>query len=232
MASQSGGNHIVGVLMLVRPQSRSGSVLWAMFFTSFLMLAPFAASADPLDNEACQRLMTERQALTVLGIDKHVEKGAAWAKERLTVADLNLVKRYLDVFEQIKFRCEKIVALVEPEEKDDDDDDSAAAGASPPVPERKSAQPVKPSAMPAVSTQMTPAVSIQIKSNSAAPVKPSATPAVSTQIKSNSAASVDPSATPAVSTQIKSNSAANAPLGASNASVIQIEPGQVVIPAR
>jgi len=213
VAPSPGGNHIVGVLMLSRPQSRPGSALWAMFIAAIVLSAPGAASANPLDEQACQRLKTERQALTVLGIDKHIEKGAAWAKERLTVADLNLVKRYLDVFEQIKFRCEKIVALVEPEEKDDDDDDSAAAGgASPPVPERKSAQPVKPSAMPAVSTQMTPAVSIQIKSNSAAPVKPSATPAVSTQIKSNSAA--------------------KAPLGASNASAIQIEPGQVVIPAR
>jgi hypothetical protein len=118
-----------------------------------------AASANPLDEEACQRLRTERQALTVLGIDKHFEKGALWAKERLTVADLNLVKRYLDVYEQIKFRCEKIVALVEPEEKDEDDDDDKGAGAagSPPMPERKAGQPVK--------ALMTPAAPPQIKSN-------------------------------------------------------------------
>ena len=138
--------------MLVRPQSRPGSALWAMFITAILLLAPGAASANPLDDQACQRLRTERQALTVLGIDKHVEKGAVWAKERLTVADLNLVKRYLDVFEQIKFRCEKILALAEPEEKDEDDDDGsvAAGGASPPLPERKSVQPLKSSATPAV----------------------------------------------------------------------------------
>jgi hypothetical protein len=123
-----------------------------MFIAAILLSAPGAASANPLDEQACQRLKTERQALTVLGIDKHIEKGAAWAKERLTVADLNLVKRYLDVFEQIKFRCEKIVALVEPEEKDDDDDDgnTAAGGGSPPLPERKSVQPLKSSATPAI----------------------------------------------------------------------------------
>ena len=81
-------------------------------------------------------------------------RAPAWAKERLTVADLNLVKRYLDVFEQIKFRCEKIVALVEPEEKDDDDDDDdAAGGALPPLPERKGPQPVKSSATPAASPE-------------------------------------------------------------------------------
>lgn len=128
--------------MLVRPQSRLRSALSAMVIVAAASLAPFAASADPLDEAACQRLRTERQALTVLGIDKTVEKGAGWAKERLTVADLNLVKRYLDVMEQIKFRCDKIVALAEPEEKDEDDDD-AASGGVPPLPERKAAQAAK-----------------------------------------------------------------------------------------
>ena len=130
-----------------------------MFLSAILLLAPGAASANPLDDQACQRLRTERQALTVLGIDKHVEKGAEWAKARLTVADLNLVKRYLDVFEQIKFRCDKIVALAEPEEKDEDDDDGNAGAALPPLPERKSVQPLKSSATPAMP---------QIISNSAA----------------------------------------------------------------
>ena len=154
--------------MLVRPQSWSYSALTAMYFLAVLLLTPLAASANPLDDQACQRLRTERQALTALGIDKHVEKGAGWAKERLTVADLHLVKRYLDVFEQIKFRCEKIVAVVEPEEKDEDDDEDAAAagGASPPLPERKNAQPVKSSAAPAVAPQ--------IKANAAA--KPAKAP--------------------------------------------------------
>ena len=136
--------------MLVGQQSRPGSTPWALCLGAILLLAPAAVSVNPLDEPACQRLRTEQQALTVLGIDKHVEKGAGWAKERLTVADLNLVKRYLDVFEQIKFRCDKIVAMAEPEEKDEDDDDAAAGGAAPPMPERKGVQPVKSSAEPAV----------------------------------------------------------------------------------
>lgn len=140
--------------MVLRPQSRPVSALSAMLVLAALALAPSAASADPLDEAACQRLRTERQALIVLGIDKQVEKGAAWAKERLTVADLNLVKRYLDVFEQIKFRCDKVVALVEPVEKDEDDDDeNAAAATSPPMPERRNVQPVKASAAPGASPQ-------------------------------------------------------------------------------
>lgn len=146
--------------MFPRQQSRPGSALSAAFFSAALLLAPVAVSANPLDEQACQRLMTERQALVVLGIDKHVEKGASWAKERLTGADLNLVKRYLDVFEQIKFRCDKIVAMAEPEEKDEDDDENAADGAAPPMPERKAGQLIKSSVAPAAAPL--------VKSNSAA----------------------------------------------------------------
>ncbi|NJM35363.1 MAG: hypothetical protein HC850_12390 [Rhodomicrobium sp.] len=91
--------------------------------------APHRASAA-LDDDACNKLRTERQALMVLGIDKYFVKGAEWAKANLTVADLNLVKRYLDVYEQLKFRCEKIVAIAEPDELGGtgDDDGTASAG--------------------------------------------------------------------------------------------------------
>lgn len=153
--------------MLVRPQSRPRTALSAILISAAVGLTSFAATADPLDEAACQRLRTERQALTVLGMDKTVEKGAGWAKERLTVADLNLVRRYLDVMEQIKFRCDKIVALVEPEEKDEDDDD-AASGAVPPMPERKTAQAAKPSAaQPAAKPSAEPAAPPLVQPNTA-----------------------------------------------------------------
>jgi hypothetical protein len=149
--------------MLVRPQLRPGSALRAMFVPAMLLLAPFGAAAAQLDEQACQRLRAERQSLMALGIDKHIEKGPVWAKERLPVTDLNLIKRYLDVFEQIKFRCDKIVALVEAEEKDDDGDDdkAGAGGALPPLPERRD------TIVPAKSSA-TPAVLPLIQSNSAA----------------------------------------------------------------
>lgn len=63
------------------------------------------ASAAPLDEDSCKRLRMEKEALTVLGIDKYFEQGAAWVKSNLTSADHNLVKRYVNVFEQLKFRC-------------------------------------------------------------------------------------------------------------------------------
>lgn len=156
--------------MLVRPQSRPRPALSAILVSAIVGLAPFAVWADPLDEASCQRLRTERQAMIVLGTDKTVEKGAGWAKERLTVADLNLVKRYLDVMEQIKFRCEKIVALAEPEEKDDEDDDDAASGAVPPLPERKNLQAAKSPALQAVQ-----------------PAKPSAVPAAPPAVKPSNA---------------------------------------------
>lgn len=63
------------------------------------------ALATPLDEDSCQRLRTEKKALTVLGIDKYFERGAEWVKTNLTSADYNLVKRYVNVFELLKFRC-------------------------------------------------------------------------------------------------------------------------------
>ncbi len=154
MAPAPGSNNIVGAHMVVRPRSRPGSAFSAILALALLGFVPFAASATPLDEAACQRLKTERQALNVLGVDKQVEKGAVWAKEHLTPADLNLVKRYVDVFEQIIFRCEKVVALVEPEGKDEgDDDDDDAAAALPPMPERKTVRTVKSSAASAAVSQ-------------------------------------------------------------------------------
>jgi hypothetical protein len=169
--------------MLVRPQSRLHPALSAILVSAIVGLAPCAVSADPLDEASCQRLRTEQQALIVLGTDKTVEKGASWAKERLTVADLNLVKRYLDVMEQIKFRCEKIVALAEPEEKDDEDDDDAASGAVPPLPERKNLQAAKSPAPQAVQ-----------------PAKPSTAPVTPPMVKPNSAGKGDKATFGAAST--------------------------------
>ena len=86
------------------------------------------ASAAPLDEESCQRLRTEKEALTVLGIDKYFEHGSDWVKANLTAADFNLVKRYVNVFEQLKFRC--------PVEPVKNATIKAYSGPVPPLPER------------------------------------------------------------------------------------------------
>ncbi|HEY7643736.1 MAG TPA: hypothetical protein VH858_01740 [Hyphomicrobiales bacterium] len=123
------------------------------------------AAATPLDEESCKKLQTERQGLAVLGVDKNLEKGADWAKANLKAADINLVKRYLELYEQLKFRCEKVIALIEPDEPDDEAEDGVAKKNGPPAPERKDASPEKSSSI----EQIAPA-----KENAAEPVSTSA----------------------------------------------------------
>jgi hypothetical protein len=81
-------------------------------------------SAEKLAQAECQKLDGERRALMVLGVDKDVEKGPDWAKANLTVADLDLVKRYFDLFEQLKFRCQEDIGVTEIDEPDTVDDDA------------------------------------------------------------------------------------------------------------
>jgi hypothetical protein len=95
------------------------------------------AAATPLDEESCKKLQTERQGLAVLGVDKNLEKGADWAKANLKAADISLVKRYLELYEQLKFRCEKVIALIEPDEPEDEGEDGVTKKEGPPAPERK-----------------------------------------------------------------------------------------------
>ncbi len=127
--------------MHLRPVWRFGLIFQACVFWAASTATAEEAHATPLGLDACNKLQTERQALTVLGVDKYFEKGPEWAKTNLGVADLNLVKRYLEVYEQLKFRCEKLVAIVEPPDLPDDQDDEEASASSehaPPLPERRS----------------------------------------------------------------------------------------------
>lgn len=86
--------------------------------------------ADMLAQAECQKIDAERRALMVLGVDKYIEKGADWAKANLTVADLDLVKRYFHLFEQLKFRCEEDIGITEIDEPDTVDGDDAPQTAS------------------------------------------------------------------------------------------------------
>lgn len=110
-------------------------------------------SADPLDKPACDRLQAEKQTLVVLGVDKEFGRGPEWAKANLAQSELNLLKRYIDLDEQLKFRCGlAMVTLQIPDEPEDGpDDDSAPDGnAAVPLPERRDAALAKPAAKPAV----------------------------------------------------------------------------------
>jgi hypothetical protein len=103
----------------------------AMVTCAFLIAGTHGSSADPLDEGGCKRLRTEQEALSVLGVDKFFDKGADWVKANLTEADLSLVKRYVNVFEQLKFRCpDTRVAAARQKVK------AVPTGPVPPMPER------------------------------------------------------------------------------------------------
>jgi hypothetical protein len=111
-------------------------------------------AADPLDKPACDRLQAEKQTLVVLGVDKEYTKGPEWAKANLAPSELNLLKRYIDLDEQLKFRCGlAMVTLQIPDEPEDGPDDDSAPGAANgavPLPERRDAALAKPAAKPAI----------------------------------------------------------------------------------
>jgi hypothetical protein len=71
-----------------------------------------AGAAEPLDKDSCARLAVERQSLVNMGVENTMAKGPEWAKANLSGANLDLIKRFLVVSEQIKFRCRTEVADV------------------------------------------------------------------------------------------------------------------------
>ena len=113
---------------------------FAILTVAALTVMPRTVLANPLSDEQCDRLETERKALLVLGIDRYFEKGAEWAKANLTVADFNLVQRYLDVYEQLTFRCQEQIDIVAADEQDDDDEEEGGDAVDrrpPPFPDRR-----------------------------------------------------------------------------------------------
>lgn len=67
--------------------------------------------AKPLDKEACKGLEAEKKTLVASGIVKQMAKGALWAKENMSSAQLEQVKRYITVDEQLQFRCGKALKV-------------------------------------------------------------------------------------------------------------------------
>lgn len=136
--------------MVMRPLSRLRTVvLLAGLVAGFLWAAPGPVAAAPIDKAGCDRLEMERKALLVLGIDKYFENGLEWARANLTVADLNLVKRYLDVYERLKFQCQEEVEIVESDlEGEVSDDETVADEFAPPLPVRKPVEAQKASMTP------------------------------------------------------------------------------------
>jgi outer membrane biosynthesis protein TonB len=87
------------------------------------------ARAAPLDAETCTKLMIEQGALEKAGVEQDMAKGVEWAKANLGLEKLGQVRRFIELEEQIVFRCrsKSLVTLppdpeTEPQEKDQDKD--------------------------------------------------------------------------------------------------------------
>lgn len=123
---------------------RAGCVFRGAAAALFLGVAGYApaSSADPLDKDTCSKLQAEKQTLSMLGVDKEYAKGPDWAKANLRPAELNNLRRFINIDEQLKFRCGfAIVTLRAPatdEPEDGDDNDEAGPnGAAVPMPGRR-----------------------------------------------------------------------------------------------
>jgi hypothetical protein len=95
------------------------------------MLAAWAvsASAAPLDKGTCAKLSQDMQNMKALDVDKLMEKGPNWAVAHLSPADMTLIRQYIDLDEQMKFRCSAPSSLVHLKHLEDEDED----GSKPPV---------------------------------------------------------------------------------------------------
>lgn len=66
--------------------------------------------AERLDKPACDALKSEEEGLVQAGIKADMEKGPEWAKANLGAERLTQIARYIELGEQIAFRCREIKA--------------------------------------------------------------------------------------------------------------------------
>ncbi len=59
--------------------------------------------------------------MKMLEVDKLMRNGAVWAATHLSATDLNLVRQYINLDEQLKFRCSAPSSLVHLKQLDDED---------------------------------------------------------------------------------------------------------------
>ena len=108
---------------------------WALFLSAPAFL-PVSAFAAPLDKNACAKLAQDLQNLKALDVDKLMERGPAWAAGHLSPGDLALVRQYIDLDEQMKFRCDAPGSLVHLKHLEDEDEDNGAKDRSESAPSK------------------------------------------------------------------------------------------------
>lgn len=81
-------------------------IIAVVFLTSSsAVLVGFGAAAAPLDKESCSNLQNERKALLTREMQSALDHGPDWVKNHLNDAELERVRKFLLIEEQIVFRC-------------------------------------------------------------------------------------------------------------------------------
>ncbi len=109
--------------------ARPGWIALGAAACGLLVLQPPALAA-PLDKNACAKLAQDMQNIKMLDVDRLMEKGPSWAASHLSTADLSLVRQYIDLDEQMKFRCSAPGSLVHLKHLDEVDEENSQAGQS------------------------------------------------------------------------------------------------------
>lgn len=78
-----------------------GLAAWVMLTVGL----PLAAQAVPLPPEDCEKLTQEHGALAVATIKERMAQGPAWGKANLSSSQLKEIERYIQLEEQLLFRC-------------------------------------------------------------------------------------------------------------------------------
>jgi len=63
------------------------------------------AAAEPLDKQSCSDLQTERKQLLTKNMQTALDQGPDWVKTHLNETEIDQVRRFLNIEEQIEFRC-------------------------------------------------------------------------------------------------------------------------------
>lgn len=134
----------------------AGVVAGLLLAATLIGLPPHVSEGAALDPESCARLKTEQETLEKAGLKEIAAKGPDWAKANLAAEKINEIKRWIEVDEQLLFRCpgRHLVNLPlepdpppppAPEEKKQEGEpkadkaDSPAAAPKPAQPEKKAA---------------------------------------------------------------------------------------------
>jgi len=62
-------------------------------------------SAEPLDKESCSSLQAKRGQLLTKEMQAALDRGPDWVKTHLNETEIDRVRQFLNIEEQIEFRC-------------------------------------------------------------------------------------------------------------------------------